>query len=712
MVVVNRTAEEIRKRWSRGESPDLATLLSEHPELKAHRSVFLDLAHDEFCRRVEAGEAVDTDEFCRQFPSFQNSLYMLIEVNRLLRLDPQSPTTDGAPGWPTAGESFLGYSLLSEIGRGAFARVFLASEPALGGRFVVLKIAPHGGGEAEVAGRLRHRNIVPIHSVKEDAATGLSAICMPYLGQATLCDLLDHAFSNGCIPTDTQVIADTFHEVHDDSVAREIHDTDRSLLRGTYVEAIVRIVAQLADALAYTHARGICHRDLKPSNVLLSIEGRPLLLDFNLSADGEWNAWRVGGTLPYMAPEQLHGLVHGIRGQAIPPDPRSDVYSLGVIAYQLLCGALPFGPLPRGSSIEEVAEGLLKQHESGPRPIRGHNRQVDRSLGNLIESCLARCPDDRPPSAEALARSLRRQLTPWRRGRRWAGNHPRWVVAIVATLLAASLAGGAFLALRDPYNVRQLNQGLRYAEQGQYQLAARCLDESLEAEPRSPKALFARGQVRQELGLYDMAAVDFHEAWRIEPKAELHVYQGFCASKLNQHNKARIHYEKALEAGLRQPDLLNNLGHECIRLNRLDDAERYLNEALEADPDLQAAHNNLVLLHVHRSAAGGPVTESVLVHAERAAKSGQPSGEFFYYVGTLFGRAGKQAPQWVQPAKKYLCLAIAHHMSPRAILSDRDLSYLLQDPQIQALCNQPTSREPVLKPLLIVDPVATAQGTW
>ena len=77
------------------------------------------------------------------------------------------------------------------------------------------------------------------------------------------------------------------------------------LRKGSYVDGVVHLGVQLADALAHSHGRGIYHRDLKPSNVLMTPEGRPLLLDFNLSVDGRLLTGKVGGTVPYMAPEEL-----------------------------------------------------------------------------------------------------------------------------------------------------------------------------------------------------------------------------------------------------------------------------------------------------------------------------------------------------------------------------------------------------------------------
>src|SRR4029079_17314617 len=105
----------------------------------------------------------------------------------------------------------------------------------------------------------------------------------------------------------------------------------------SYVESVVWLGGCLADGLAHAHERGVLHRDLKPANVLLTDEGQPMLLDFNLAEDaraGGPGAAAVGGTLGYMAPEHLEAY----RGSPRAVDARSDLYSLGVILFELLTG--------------------------------------------------------------------------------------------------------------------------------------------------------------------------------------------------------------------------------------------------------------------------------------------------------------------------------------------------------------------------------------
>ena len=149
LLQATRVAFEVKRCWQQGEVPDLAGVLGRHPELEGHRSVVLDLAYEEYRLRVQTGEAVDAEEFSRRFPALQNSLYLLIAVQSMLRGDPDFQARVGIIEWPDAGSPFLGFDLIAEIGRGTFGRVFLAAERALGERQVVLKVAVEGGQEAE-----------------------------------------------------------------------------------------------------------------------------------------------------------------------------------------------------------------------------------------------------------------------------------------------------------------------------------------------------------------------------------------------------------------------------------------------------------------------------------------------------------------------------------------------------------------------------------
>jgi tetratricopeptide (TPR) repeat protein len=223
----------------------------------------------------------------------------------------------------------------------------------------------------------------------------------------------------------------------------------------SYVDAVLWVGARLADGLAHAHERGVLHRDLKPANVLITEEGQPLLLDFNLAAsagDGGVNAALVGGTLPYMAPEHLEAL----DGGTLPVDERSDVYSLGVVLYELLCLRHPFTVFP-GPTAERVPVLVAERRRGAPR-LRRWNGAVSPAVESIVRRCLEPDPRRRYQSAGQLREDLERQLDhrPLRhapevsaaeRAGKWVRRHRRLTLAAAVGVVAAVIIGPLALAL-------------------------------------------------------------------------------------------------------------------------------------------------------------------------------------------------------------------------------------------------------------------------
>ena len=154
--------------------------------------------------------------------------------------------------------------------------------------------------------------------------------------------------------------------------------------------------------------RGILHRDLKPANILLGDDGEPLLLDFNLAADtklrGPASAALIGGTLPYMAPEHLRAL----RGEDRTPDARCDLYSLGVILFELLTGNHPFET--RQGAVNEILPRMIAER-LGPRPkMRAWNSRISPAVEAIVARCLHPDPAQRYRTARELHEDLELQL--------------------------------------------------------------------------------------------------------------------------------------------------------------------------------------------------------------------------------------------------------------------------------------------------------------
>lgn len=724
--LAERFASQLEDRWRRGEEANLAAVLGDFPQLKQHKSVVLRLARDEYQQRLDRGESLEAEEFCRRFPSLHRSLLQLIRVDALMGPSSAVDPEQASVAWPAPGSEFLGFSLRGELGRGAFGRVFLASEAALGSRLVVVKVAVHGGQEAETLGRLRHPNIMPVYSIQDDPRTGLTAICMPYLGKATLGDVLDCAFCDSRVPTQARVVLETIAARHDGSELAEAAPCERILRKGSYVDGVIHLGVQLADALAYTHARGVCHHDLKPSNVLLAIDGRPLLLDFNLSFDERTYTRRFGGTLPYMAPEQLQLMAarppagpaaetsevsKTSEGAGFPrPDPRSDLFSLGVILYEILSGELPFGPMPRVRSLEDTARRLFGQQTNGPQPLRAKNPRVGRRLAQIIDQCLAFEPDRRPQTAAVLAATLRRELAPVCRARRWVADHRKAVSATVGALLAVALCWGAFLALRPSYEVRQLRRGLEHYDQGRYELAVECFDSAIRAAPDdSAAALLARGKAYLKLKDPRAAYEDFRTAFDQRPSAPAAAGMGFSLSLLRHYNEAVGLYHMAMSMGNPSAALLNNIGYCCRKLILLEEAEASLKQATEIDGELQAPHYNLAVLYMQRALAGKPLPAAACVHISKAIDIGPPCADLYRVAADLCMLTAKHDPDAVQRALGYLEKAHSLGLDAAAMKSNPLLRPLHGLEPFQRLLAAPPKGEPV-QPDLLIDPLRGSES--
>jgi serine/threonine protein kinase len=633
----------------------------------------------------------------------------------MISQDPEFQSLQENLTWPEVGSRFLQFDLLAELGRGAFGQVFLAREVALGGRMIVVKVAPRAGGEAEILGKLQHPNIVPVYSLQEDDQTGLAAFCMPYLGRATLADVLDHAFSGESIPARASVILEAIAEVRDETTPKDAPAASPFLRKASYVNGVVHLASQLADALAHSHGRGIYHRDLKPSNVLITSEGRPLLLDFNLSVEAGIPAWKIGGTLPYMAPEELAYLnAEEPETRIRHYDPRSDLFSLGVILYQLLTGRLPYGPMPQESTIQKAAAELRRRQSAGPEPIRTWNKQVDRRLARLIESCLEFEPDERPETAQQLSQLLRRELSLPRRGRRWAGNHRGTVLSAASLVFAAVLAISLFVALRPSYDAQQLQLGLAYCDRGDYASAIDCLGDVIRVNRKSADALYGRAQAYYRLGDYSMAISDFVAAMKLQPTATGFACEGYCLSQLGQATGATDAYTKALDAGFEPAAVLyNNLGHCHLAGNRLAAAERALQKALQLDDRLQAVHYNLGLLYLQQAlhSPTKAIPETAFVHVARAIEIGPVSGNLYYLAAMLYSTAAENNSTLIPTAIEYWGKAVEYGCDPTKLDSDPSPFPLLkQQPAFYAALKRQAKEGVPLQVVSVLDPLQASDA--
>jgi WD40 repeat protein len=321
-----------------------------------------------------------------------------------------------------AGRRLKRFELIEAVGSGAFGTVYMAKDPKLD-RTVALKVLRGGllasddlltrfKEEALSQAQLTHEAIVGVHEV--DEIDGIPFIVRDFVQGTTLADLI--------------------------RARRPTHRETAGLL------------AEVAEALHYAHEKGVVHRDVKPRNIMIDQAGRPHLVDFGLAKREACEIpitleGQVLGTPAYMPPEQA-------RGEHRKVGRRSDVYSLGVVCYELLTGELPF----RGNTRMLLDQVL---HDE-PRPPRRLNDQIPRDLETICLKAMAKEPASRYQTARDLADDLRRFLDrkpvrarpigPAERLWRWCRRNPKLASALgtaLASLVAACLFSVLYAANRN-----------------------------------------------------------------------------------------------------------------------------------------------------------------------------------------------------------------------------------------------------------------------
>jgi WD40 repeat protein len=431
--------EDQRVRWERGERVSVEKLVELQPEIQENTELLLDLIYAEVVLRGELGEKPTPEEYIARFPELAESIQTQFELDAAIDVgvtqlaDPNYVDRSIELPMPTQIGRF---HILRELGRGGFGIVYLAHDSQLGRR-VALKVPRadivHSAElrqrfqqEARAAAGLDHPNLVPVYESGE--VDSLCYIVSAYCPGINLADWMRGR-------TEPVPFADA-----------------------------ARIIRSLADGVQHSHSKGILHRDLKPANVLLvtmdissgSNGGRrselpstnrallsacqPKITDFGLAklsgADVQTKTGTTMGTPAYMAPEQATAYKSEV-------GPAADVYSLGVMLYELLTGRPPF-------VADSPIEVMLAVQKEEPVPPSRLRQRLPRDLDTICLKCLEKEPHRRYASAKSLAEDLGRYLAGnsivarplgvFGRSFRWGRRRPA-TAALLAMLMLTLTAG-------------------------------------------------------------------------------------------------------------------------------------------------------------------------------------------------------------------------------------------------------------------------------
>lgn len=377
---LNEILERQQRSWNDDDPISIEMFLAETPVLREQSSAIVDLIYAEILLREQRGENPSKEEYVSRFPNLSDSIERQFQIHRALEPSDQ-PKVLTDEGGKTLEENAAfssmtinpptipGFELQELLGRGGSGVAWRARDIKLE-RIVAIKFlldnenADSGRAknerlsrEATAAAKMLHPSIVQVHQV--DEVNGVPFLVMEYVEGGSLAEKL----RSGPLP----------------------------------VEKSVELATSIADAVEHAHEKGIVHRDIKPGNILLDRDGVPRVCDFGLARklDAEHSLHQTGdvlGTPAYMPPEQARGE---------NADERSDVYSIGAVLYESLCGRSPF-------QAAHPWEILYQVTTIDPIPLKQLNPAIPVELETICQKCLEKNPDRRYQAAAELAAELKR----------------------------------------------------------------------------------------------------------------------------------------------------------------------------------------------------------------------------------------------------------------------------------------------------------------
>jgi serine/threonine protein kinase len=555
--------------WRTGRSPSLAEAISKIAEI--HRGALFPrlLATEVFFRR-QRGEGPTISEYLDRWPEYREEIRTFFRATgESVSLSEVSTTSLGSgsrdvESWPslileTDSLVRIGrYQLDRMVGLGGFAVVWRAYDPSLD-RPVAVKVPRSDRAtsadwfrlmldEARRISRLKLSGVVPVYDLVED--NGRFFIVSEFMEGGTL--------------------------------------TSHIQSRRLDFAAAARLVATVAETLHQAHLRNIVHRDIKPGNILLDAQGSPWVSDFGL-ATTETEQWAdygsILGSLQYMSPEQARGENHLVDG-------RTDIYSLGMVFYELLTGRVAF----LGRQVDEVLEQILKRE---PRPLRTIDDAIPEELERICLKCLSKGVIQRYSTAGDLAKDLRAWLASGAAPGTTRTTAPasRWHIAAgaiaavaVAILVVGLLSAGIsqLLSSRDklyPKTAAGAKQGVDSKPDGSHE----------RAEPASTEAVIWRqrlGRDPQELiwpGYRGKSVLGFRD--------EARVYEITSQStRLLELGSIDNRLPTVIALGLAQPNWSGGCGVFLgYRIEREKEQERAAFQFLSLSPATRGGERKLLL---------------------------------------------------------------------------------------------------------------------
>lgn len=446
---------DLEYRWLHRKQPrPLEEYLREFDFLAA--DIPVDLIYEECHVRRQSGETFKPEDVYRRFPKHEPELRRLFGAAPALQTTTMMGHKKKAKAALEPGQRVDDFELISKLGEGAFGSVFLARQRSMQ-RIVALKVTADHGSEPQTLAQLDHENIVRVYDQRQLSDSGLRLMYMQFAAGGSLEGAMDQIKLR---PVENRTGRDLLAIVDEAARAKGETPSDDSIHRArlqnmSWPEVVCFLGAKLARALDYAHHSGVLHRDVKPANVLLTSEGVPKLADFNISfsskLEGATPAAYFGGSLAYMSPEQLEACNPSHDRKPEELDGRSDLYSLGVLLWELLSGLKPFEDVQVERSWTLTLEQMTERRKRGPKKhsLKNHVSERTPGLDDVLMRCLSAVPAERFASGSELARHLELCLLP-RTQRLLAGRRDGWrgiiarhpvTTAVVLTILPNAAAG-------------------------------------------------------------------------------------------------------------------------------------------------------------------------------------------------------------------------------------------------------------------------------